>query len=310
MRSVSKYSSTDMAKEVILGGEELSLKELVNKYNDYFILFTGIITILYIIIYSLKVWLFSDKTFKRFLNRYIRTPVGFVTLVCIVISSSMSVAYKYQNIMLFNYISIVMGVICIMSLVLSMKYFNGQRKIIEVKLRDLDSMNCTHDCETCKIKAIYNNDVTDTIIDFLDDPGDDVLVQFKGLDRLLISNTKTIVIYILGSGIACTGLIYSIIRLIASIYHSGIIKISDLTCNAMASSAIPNKAGVNPNLINGINYKNIGNIGVTIVICVAFLWAFGVSLHSTDKERVKTANDYVKMLLGFLIGTAKSYLLG
>lgn len=62
------------------------------------------------------------------------------------------------------------------------------------------------------------------------------------------------------------------------------------------------------NSLQSFDFKPVLNLAIMLTITIAFLWSFGVSMHSSDENRVKTANDTNKMILGFLLGSAKSYL--
>jgi hypothetical protein len=51
------------------------------------------------------------------------------------------------------------------------------------------------------------------------------------------------------------------------------------------------------------------NVVLFAVMALAFLWTLFVSLHSRVERRAKTAIDLNKMLLGFIIGSLKSFLI-
>jgi hypothetical protein len=55
-------------------------------------------------------------------------------------------------------------------------------------------------------------------------------------------------------------------------------------------------------------YKSVINLIFMLFIGIAFVWSLAVCLHSDNEGRVKTAGDINKMLLGFLIGSGKSFL--
>lgn len=50
------------------------------------------------------------------------------------------------------------------------------------------------------------------------------------------------------------------------------------------------------------------NFGIMVAIVVAFFWSLAIMLHSNSEKKVKAAGDINKMLLGFLIGSGKSFL--
>jgi hypothetical protein len=56
------------------------------------------------------------------------------------------------------------------------------------------------------------------------------------------------------------------------------------------------------------DFRLLVNLGIMLSIAIAFFWSLGIMLHSANEGRVKTAGDINKMLLGFLIGSGKSFL--
>jgi hypothetical protein len=56
------------------------------------------------------------------------------------------------------------------------------------------------------------------------------------------------------------------------------------------------------------DFRPLVNLGIMFSIAVAFFWSLGIMLHSANEGRVKTAGDINKMLLGFLVGSGKSFL--
>jgi hypothetical protein len=57
-----------------------------------------------------------------------------------------------------------------------------------------------------------------------------------------------------------------------------------------------------------VTYKLIINVGIMVMIAIGFFWSLWVTYHSADPKKVQTASDFVKMLFGFLLGSAKSFL--
>jgi hypothetical protein len=59
---------------------------------------------------------------------------------------------------------------------------------------------------------------------------------------------------------------------------------------------------------SAIDVRLIINFGVMLAIGIAFFWSLAIMLHSASEKKVRTAADLNKMLLGFLIGSGKSFL--
>lgn len=74
------------------------------------------------------------------------------------------------------------------------------------------------------------------------------------------------------------------------------------------SFATPAYAGDNPGLGLSTHYKLIINFGIALFILIAGGVTGFIMLFGDDAAQVQSAGDYFKMIFGFLLGAAKSFL--
>ncbi|MCP3965339.1 MAG: hypothetical protein GY718_03160 [Lentisphaerae bacterium] len=132
----------------------------------------------------------------------------------------------------------------------------------------------------------------------------DFYIKVKGVDRLRYMDKLSLIMTILGFLIA-VAMVFEIFPKLLTItkYMLGSI---DMSIVSLALAKPPDS----PSLPNGTPFeaKIIINIGIMLSIIIAFIWTLAISLHSDTNAKVKRASDINKMLLGFLIGSAKSYM--
>lgn len=133
----------------------------------------------------------------------------------------------------------------------------------------------------------------------------DFLKKVKGTTRFRYMDKFTIIATILGILISILLSIYEIIPKL-SLFLKSLFSYVD---NPFASFAVAstNSTGNIP-IVAPLEIKTVINIGIMICIIIAFIWTLAVSLQGETSARVKRASDLNKMLLGFLLGSARSFM--
>ncbi len=106
---------------------------------------------------------------------------------------------------------------------------------------------------------------------------------------------------------AIVGLIIAILILV-HVYSTGWFQ---WTLDLLSSLGVPQVYagdGLEAAANSTIDLKTKINGAVMVCIVIAFFWSLAVCLHSENENKVMSANDINKMLLGFLIGSGKAFL--
>ena len=129
--------------------------------------------------------------------------------------------------------------------------------------------------------------------------------KVKGINRLRYMDKLSLIATILGLLIAAAMAIlqiipkfYSFIKVTVGLIESSVVSLA--LANSTDATSLPNETP--------LEAKTIINIGIMLCIIIAFIWTLAISLHGESNAKVKRASDINKMLLGFLIGSAKSYM--
>lgn len=133
----------------------------------------------------------------------------------------------------------------------------------------------------------------------------DFYKRVKGIDRLRYLDKLSLIATILGFLIALATIIFQIFPQLISIFKSSFNTVSiSLVSLALASPPAPQPT----QSAAPIEAKAAINIGIMVCIIIAFIWTLAISLHGESNSKVQRASDINKMLLGFLIGSAKSFM--
>jgi predicted permease len=127
--------------------------------------------------------------------------------------------------------------------------------------------------------------------------------QEKGLRRIRYWSHSSAIFTLLSGTFAVISLIGSLIAALP--------QLNKLIKNLFQSSGLLGTlayATTSPGTEITIDYRPIVNLVIMLAIGIAFLWSLGVSLHSKNEQQIHTASDINKLILGFLIGSGKSYL--
>ncbi len=125
----------------------------------------------------------------------------------------------------------------------------------------------------------------------------------KGLRRVRYWSVRSTIITILSALLMIIALIIAIGSAFPELtkFFKELMHLSELLISSAYAAD-----GSNVSYANG--YKPIINLIIMSVLGITFVWSLVVSLHSENEERNRRASDINKMILGFLLGSAKSYL--
>ena len=122
----------------------------------------------------------------------------------------------------------------------------------------------------------------------------------RGWRRILYTDRLSLIATIIG--------IIAALIAILSTFTNALPELVELIKSLFGFSIANAQQTMNGNADSSVDYKPLINLGIMFCIGIAFFWSLAITFHSNDEDRVKTAGDINKMLLGFLIGSGKSYL--
>lgn len=131
----------------------------------------------------------------------------------------------------------------------------------------------------------------------------DAFLNSKGLERLKHMDKLSFLLAIIGSIVSIFSLVMSFSDKLTKLFFGMLIDNS----GGIISTAFAADQGNTPEILqNGVKFWL--NFGITVTIIICFFWSLAVMFHSQNEKSVKNASDLNKMLIGFLLGSAKSFI--
>lgn len=131
----------------------------------------------------------------------------------------------------------------------------------------------------------------------------DFYKKVKGISRLRYLDMASILLAMLGAILAIAALAFQVAPSVIEFLHNLF-----LSSESVFISSAYADSGKSSADHSSIDTKSFINAGIMFCIIIAFIWTLAVSLHSESSAKVRRANDLNKMILGFLIGSGKSYM--